>query len=148
MESRDSETIVYRGYMISWRSDTENTSYIDNATRLPLLLCRGTPNTMKTVHATLSYMFDCSFLPLKTSSEDLAWLLPIILSSGEVKEKINRSKGPTEATLEFTLPNVPASSNISIKFLISNLIQLWKRYFFFKISQSSILYDVNIDILV
>ncbi|XP_014219468.1 centromere protein L-like [Copidosoma floridanum] len=118
-----SETTVYKGYLISWRTETSEAPTWAGSTRLPLLLCRGTPNTMRAVHATLGRMFDCMFVLLSASAEDLRWLLPILISpcGGHDKPK----KGD-EAKLKFLVPGLPKSNSITIKFLVKDLAKMWK----------------------
>ncbi|KAL7300416.1 hypothetical protein TKK_0006842 [Trichogramma kaykai] len=121
----DRETMVYSGYLISWGNENVENSFTDNATKLPLLLCRGTPNTMKAVHATLSRLFDCIIVTLPANSEDLAWLLPIIISPGCGQDS---AKDADEASLEYRIPNLPTSESITIKFQIKNLQNLLKSF--------------------
>lgn len=117
------ETCVYRGYLVSWRSELLDPPPAEPATRLPLLLCRGTPNTMRAVHSTLSRMFDCMFVALPTSPEDLTWLLPIIISPGGGQDT---AKEHEEAILEYTVPGLPRNDCITVRINVNDLIQVWK----------------------
>lgn len=121
---RAKKTIVYKGYLISWR--TEPTSpCTKNSTQLPLLLCRGTKNTMKAVHATLSRMFDCIIVSLPASAEDLRWLLPIVISPNGGYEKAGKND---EVHLEYVVPTLSKIETITLEFLANDLIKLWNRY--------------------
>ncbi|XP_058793864.1 centromere protein L-like [Phymastichus coffea] len=116
------KTLVYRGFLISWR--TEPTDLLtENSTRLPLLLCRGTVRTMRAVHAILGRMFDCMIVSLPTNAEDLAWLLPIFISPGGGQDTI---KEHHEALLEYSVPGLHKSECLHIRFLIKDLMELWK----------------------
>ncbi|XP_011503073.1 PREDICTED: centromere protein L-like [Ceratosolen solmsi marchali] len=119
-ESR--ESCVYEGYFFSWRSGT-TCEPSDNTGKLPLLLCRGTANTMRAVHSILGHMFDCLFVALPTNEEDLKWLLPILIRATEEEYKADSE---TEAMLEYLVPYLPTSNSITVKFHIKKLIQLWR----------------------
>ncbi|XP_001605964.1 centromere protein L-like [Nasonia vitripennis] len=121
----DKESCVYKGYLLSWRSHTLTDVPTENSSRLPLLLCRGTPKTMRAVHATLTRMFDCMFVGLPANAEDLMWLLPIIISPGGGQDTARDSD---EALLEYGVPGLPNSESITIKFHVKNLTTLWKSF--------------------
>ena len=106
---------------MSWGSELLDT-FSESCTRLPLLLCRGTPNTMKAVHTTISKMFDCIFVSLPANSEDLSWLIPIILSPGNGSDN---AKPDEEVRLEYIIPGLPKSETITVTYKVENLSQLW-----------------------
>ncbi|XP_068974999.1 uncharacterized protein [Bombus flavifrons] len=50
----NSKKCIYKGVFLSWRT-TKNKLTAFNSVRLPLLLCRGTPSAIRTVHNVLSH---------------------------------------------------------------------------------------------
>lgn len=96
----------------------------NNSTQLPLLLCRGTPNTMRAVHTTINWMFDCTLLTLPANSEDLRWLLSIFFSPGGGYDEPNKQD---KVELKFIIPGSSKSDAILVKFFIKDVIKLWKR---------------------
>lgn len=71
-------------------------------------------------------MFDCILVSLSATADDLSWLLPIIISP---KIENDKTKINDEVSFEYTIPGLPLSENITIKFSLSNLIKLWGRYY-------------------
>lgn len=84
---------------------------------MPLLLCRGTRNCMDAVHNVLNRMFDCLIIPLPAKEEDLSWLLPIIIMTNQEEE----SAISGEVQMEYTVPDLPITDTITVKFHCSEL---------------------------
>lgn len=120
---RAKTTTVYKGYLISWRSEPANLP-TKNSTQLPLLLCRGTQNTMRAVHATLCRMFDCIIVSLPATPEDLRWILPIVISPNGGNDS---SKKNEEVHLEYIIPTLSKIETITLEFLTSDIINLWNK---------------------
>ncbi|XP_033211822.1 centromere protein L-like [Belonocnema kinseyi] len=115
------ERCIYKGFLISWRTELAE-PITDKSVHLPLLLCRGTQNAMKTVHSIVSRMFDCTIVALPITDNDLKWLLPINLSP----ESNNSRKVKNELILlEYVVPRLPLTDTISVKFRVEDLKELW-----------------------
>lgn len=84
-------------------------------------------STIKTVHTILSEMFDCILIPLPANSEDLRWLLPILLGPGCGQESVRDND---EVRLEEVGHSqlTPKRYALTIKFKMKNPIDLWKRF--------------------
>lgn len=70
-------------------------------------------------------MFDCSIIVLPATEEDLRWLVPIIIMS------TNRDEEPAvsgELQMEYTVPELPVTSTITVKFDISDLRNMLSVY--------------------
>ncbi|XP_032679773.1 uncharacterized protein LOC116848114 isoform X3 [Odontomachus brunneus] len=113
----DKEKSIYKGILLSWRT-TQIQPDTKNSTRLPLLLCRGTRNCMNAVHIVITHMFDCMVMALPVDENDLKWLIPIMIIS------VNKDEEPIisgEVHMEYTVPELPVTDTIKVKFDISEL---------------------------
>lgn len=108
--------------LISWNTSSLYNK-IDNAVTFPLLLCRGSAKAMDTVHVTLSRMFDCTITELTATSEDLMWLIPIVISPLNDNDY---NKSTDEIITEYAVPGLPVTETISIKFNIQDLTKVLK----------------------
>ncbi|XP_014468079.1 PREDICTED: uncharacterized protein LOC106741033 [Dinoponera quadriceps] len=110
--------LIYKGILLSWRMAQHIEPDLKNSTRLPLLLCRGTCSCMNAVHNVINHMFDCLVMALPVNEDDLNWLIPIIIIS------VNKDEQPTvsgEIHMEYTVPELPATDTIRVKFDASEL---------------------------
>ncbi|XP_012527706.1 uncharacterized protein LOC105831827 [Monomorium pharaonis] len=111
------EKSIYKGILLSWRI-TQSESNIQNSIRLPLLLCRGTSSCMDAVHTIIGHMFDCLIVTLSANEDDLSWLLPIIIMA---TDKEDQPIVDGEVQIEYTVPELPVTDTIIIKFHTSDL---------------------------
>ncbi|XP_011875514.1 PREDICTED: centromere protein L-like [Vollenhovia emeryi] len=114
---KEVEKLIYKGLLLSWRMQSTESS-IQNSIKLPLLLCRGTRNCMDAVNAIISRMFDCSVVALSANEDDLSWLIPIIIMSTD-KEEQSIISG--EVQMQYTVPELPISDTITVKFHTEDL---------------------------
>ncbi|KAH0953659.1 hypothetical protein HN011_004147 [Eciton burchellii] len=112
----DTEKHIYKGILLSWQI-IEIGQDMPDSTKLPLLLCRGTRSCMDTVHFILGRMFDCLTIALPLNGDDLNWLVPIIIMSNEEDQPVVSG----EIKMEYTVPGLPVTDIITIKFQISDL---------------------------
>lgn len=96
-----------------------------NSTKLPLLLCHGTRSCMDAVHVVISHMFDCLVMTLPVNEDDLNWLVPIIIISVD-KDEQHVVSG--EVQMEYTIPELPVTDIITVKFDASELRNILKTY--------------------
>ncbi|KYN01567.1 PREDICTED: centromere protein L-like [Cyphomyrmex costatus] len=113
------EKSIYKGILLSW-SFTQTKLNIQNAIRLPLLLCRGTSSCMNAVHTIIGRMFDCLIVTLPANEDDLRWLVPIIITATNKDESIVFG----EVQMEYTVPGLPVTDVIKVKFHSSNLKEI------------------------
>ncbi|XP_068974998.1 uncharacterized protein [Bombus flavifrons] len=116
----NSKKCIYKGVFLSWRT-TKNKLTAFNSVRLPLLLCRGTPSAIRTVHNVLSRMFDCMIIALPAHEDDLIWLVPIIITPADKEEQ---TKHTDEICMEYKIPELENTDTITIKFLVLDLIKI------------------------
>lgn len=113
------EKSIYKGILLLW-SLTQTTLNIQNSTRLPLLLCRGTRSCMNAVHTIIGRMFDCLIVTLPANEDDLRWLVPIIITINNKDEPIISG----EVQMEYTVPELPLTDAIKVKFHSSDLKEI------------------------
>lgn len=111
------EKSIYNGILLSWRI-APNEPNIENSIRLPLLLCRGTRSCMDAVHNIIGRMFDCLVIALPADENDLNWLIPIIIMATNKDEQPILSG---EVQMEYTMPELPVTDTITVKFHVSDL---------------------------
>ncbi|XP_012144720.1 uncharacterized protein LOC100884034 [Megachile rotundata] len=111
------EKNIYNGILLSWRTSKGELT-VANSIRLPLLLCRGTRNTMRTVHNVLNLMFDCIIIALPAQEHDLIWLVPIIITPTSKEEYPKRTD---EICMVYKIPE--HSDTIAIKCCVLDLIK-------------------------
>lgn len=120
------EKCVYTGILLSWGTSLVELDY-EKSVKLPLLLCKGTKNTMKAVHITLGNMFDCTIVALSATEEDLKWLVPVVLQPSDEDEDIEQEG---QARFEYKIPGEIMSNTIAAKYDISCLMDIWSAYVF------------------
>lgn len=103
---------------------------------MPLLLCRGAQSTMKAVHQTLCHMFDCIITTVKATEDDLKWIVPIVLTAEESQTR-ETMKG--DLKLEYTVPDLPVTETITVKFSVSDVSEMWKTYVITQFLQSKLI---------
>ncbi|KAL6266678.1 hypothetical protein P5V15_003742 [Pogonomyrmex californicus] len=111
------EKTIYKGILLSWKV-TRTGQNIQNSIRLPLLLCRGTRSCMDAVHSIIGCMFDCVIMALPAKEYDLNWLVPIIIVANNEEDQPIVSG---EVKMEYTVPELPVTDTITIKFPTSDL---------------------------
>lgn len=88
-------------------------------------MCRGTHNCTDAVHVVISHMFDCLMMTLPVDENDLKWLIPIMIIS------MNKDEQPMisgEVHMEYTVPELPVTDTIKVKFNTSELRKILTRY--------------------
>ncbi|XP_046744485.1 centromere protein L-like [Diprion similis] len=115
---------IYLGIFLSWgpRNEVE----AENV-KLPILLNRGLQGVAHAVHSTLSQMFDCTITAMPASQEDLMWLTTIILNSEVAESRKTRKAAEYELILEYTIPELPPSDLIKVKFPLKTMKTLWSK---------------------
>ncbi|XP_046427694.1 centromere protein L-like isoform X1 [Neodiprion fabricii] len=115
---------IYLGIFLSWgpRSDVEAENI-----KLPILLNRGLQGVAQAVHSTLSQMFDCTITAMPASQEDLMWLTTIVLNSDVAESRSTKKTAQYELILEYTIPELPASDLIKVKFPLKTMKTLWSK---------------------
>lgn len=117
ISGHEEEKSIYKGILLSWRT-TQIQPDTKNSTRLPLLLCRGIRNCMDAVHVVITHMFDCMVMALPVDENDLKWLIPIMITSNNKDEQPIISG---EVNMEYTVPELPVTDTIKVKFDASDL---------------------------
>jgi len=69
-------------------------------------------------------MFDCLTIALPLNGDDLNWLVPIIIMSNEEDQPVVSG----EIKMEYTVPGLPVTDIITIKFQISDLRKILMAY--------------------
>lgn len=64
-------------------------------------------------------------IALPAKEDDLMWLVPIIITPGSKK---NRPQSTQEARLEYTIPELPATDTITIKFKVIDMVKVLEMY--------------------
>ncbi|XP_025161452.1 uncharacterized protein LOC105183971 isoform X2 [Harpegnathos saltator] len=121
-QNNHEEKSIYKGILLSWTT-TQIEPDINNTTKLPLLLCRGTRNCIDAVHIVISHMFDCLVMALPISEDDLNWLIPIIIV---LVDKDEQPIVSGEVHMEYTVSELPVTDTIKVKFDISELRKILK----------------------
>lgn len=80
---------------------------------------------MDAVHAIIGRMFDCLVVALSANEDDLSWLIPIIIMTTD-KEKKPIVSGEVE--MEYTVPELPVTDTITVKFQTSDLRKILSVY--------------------
>lgn len=80
---------------------------------------------MDAVHAIIGRMFDCLVVALPANEDDLNWLLPIIIMATS-KEDLPMVNG--EVQMEYTVPELPVTDAITVKFHTSDLRKILSVY--------------------
>lgn len=88
-------------------------------------MCRGTRNCMDTVHDVIGHMFDCLVMALPLNEDDLKWLVPITIIS---VKKDEQSMVSGEVHMEYTVPELPVTDTIKVKFDTSELRKILRKY--------------------
>lgn len=92
---------------------------------MPLLLCRGTHNSMDAVHNIIGCMFDCLVVALPANEDDLSWLIPIIIMATNKEEQPILSG---EVQMEYIVSGLPVTDTITVKFHTSDLRKILSVY--------------------
>jgi len=79
---------------------------------------------MDAVHFILGRMFDCLAVALPLNGDDLNWLVPIIIMSNEEYQSVISG----EIKMEYTVPGLPVTDAIIVKFQISDLRKILMTY--------------------
>lgn len=88
-------------------------------------MCRGIRNCMDAVHVVITHMFDCMVMALPVDENDLKWLIPIMITSNNKDEQPIISG---EVNMEYTVPELPVTDTIKVKFDASDLRKILTRY--------------------
>jgi hypothetical protein len=141
---KDLQSKYYVGFMVcrgaSKAIDEQYTIH------LPVLLCKGTIRTTKSVHFLLQKFFDCSIDVYHLSQEDLTWFCAL-----QADEKDTR-KGTSQVELMFSFPQLSIQNRIWFKVPLNSMKYLWERYVCIYagseglvavVTNSSILWDIT-----
>lgn len=80
---------------------------------------------MDAVHNIIGRMFDCLVIALPADENDLNWLIPIIIMATNKDEQPILSG---EVQMEYTMPELPVTDTITVKFHVSDLRKILSVY--------------------
>lgn len=80
---------------------------------------------MDAVHNIIGRMFDCLAVALPANEDDLNWLIPIMIMA---TDKDGQPILSGEVQMEYTVPELPVTDTIIVRFQISDLRKILSAY--------------------
>lgn len=102
--------------MLCWGSQRLAAEF-GNAVVLPVLLCRGTANTIKLAHEVLTQLFDCVIQPMEFSTHELHWIMTMALQQYD-------ENTDNLVTLDYSIPEHSLRNELFMRLRIGDVLRI------------------------